>query len=405
MRSAGPCVLIGLMASAWVGSCSTLAAGQGTTTDAVRALFAAGRKSTPTAATEAKAKYDALRAARPGDARVDYAYAVVLVNQRRYRQASDLLSQYLKTDKSWLSGHCLLITALIPLGEPGKVVDETAALAQAIDRNLVGEPASARADAARFLGLVYRYLELPRKGIVDARLLEARKREVLALLDPPCTAAFDQGYNALARQYARFQAEHNERNQQLAAVIANRKDLDERKLELAKAAGEAADAKSEFSQDQLRELQAQYTELQKQISPFVQQRSTIQTAIVARLAQIEQDRQNRNLSQTFEQALRSEISVLQSQIDDLDRRIRPLSEKAAALEAKANRHQYSLRQAENTARKSERIGLQAARQIERAKDKLRGRSTAIDGRLTLFSSYEPFSYEFECQRVLDSFLK
>jgi len=405
MRSAGPCVLIGLMAWIGVAQCSTSVADQPSTTVALRALFAAGRKSTPTAVADAQAKYEALRATVHRDAGIEYAYAIVLINQRKYRQASEVLSRYLATDEPLLSAYRLQITAIIPLGDPGEVIQQTAALAQAIQQPSAREPASEREDAARFLGLVYRYLELPRKGAVDARVLDEHKREVLALLDAPCTSAFDQGYNALARQYAKFQAEHNERNQQLAALISDRKDLDVRKLELAKAAGEAADAKSEFSQDQLRELQAQYTELQKQMSPFVQQRSTIQAAIVARLAQIEQDRQNRNLSQTFEQALRREISVLEGQVDDLDRRIRPLGEKAAALEAKANRQQYSLLQAENTARKSERVGLQAARQIERAKDKLRGRSTAIDSKLTLFSSYAPFSYDVECQRVLDWFEK
>jgi len=392
---------------AWIGvaQCSTSVADQPSTTVALRALFAAGRKSTPTAVADAQAKYEALRATVHRDAGIEYAYAIVLINQRKYRQASEVLSRYLATDEPLLSAYRLQITAIIPLGDPGEVIQQTAALAQAIQQPSAREPASEREDAARFLGLVYRYLELPRKGAVDARVLDEHKREVLALLDAPCTSAFDQGYNALARQYAKFQAEHNERNQQLAALISDRKDLDVRKLELAKAAGEAADAKSEFSQDQLRELQAQYTELQKQMSPFVQQRSTIQAAIVARLAQIEQDRQNRNLSQTFEQALRREISVLEGQVDDLDRRIRPLGEKAAALEAKANRQQYSLLQAENTARKSERVGLQAARQIERAKDKLRGRSTAIDSKLTLFSSYAPFSYDVECQRVLDWFEK
>jgi hypothetical protein len=405
MRSAGPCVLIGLMALAWVAPCSTLAADQPSTTDALRALFAAGRRSTPTAVAEAKAKYEAIRATLHRDASIEYAYAIVLINQRNYRQASEVLSRYLATDEPRLSAYRLLITAHIPLGDPGKVIEQTAALARAIQQPSAREPANERADAARFLGLVYRYLELPRKGAVDPRVLDEHKREVLALLDAPCTSAFDQGYNALARQYAKLQAEHNERNQQLATEISDRKELDRQKLELAKAAGEAADAKSEFSQDQLRELQAQYTELQKQMSPFVQQRSTIQAAIVARLAQIEQDRQNRNLSQTFEQALRREISVLEGQVDDLNRRLRPLSEKAAAIESKANRHQYSLLQAENSARKSERIGLHAARQIERAKDKLRGRSTAVDSKLTLFSSYAPFSYDLECQRVLDWFEK
>jgi hypothetical protein len=405
MRSAGPCVLIGLMTLAWVAPCSTLSADQPSTTDALRALFAAGRKSTPTAVAEALAKYEAFRAAGQGDSRIEYAYAIVLINQRKYRQASDVLSRYLNANEPRLSAHCLLITALIPLGESGTVLELTAPLAQAIERNPGSEPASDREEAARFLGLVYRYLELPRKGAVDPRVLDEHKREVLALLDAPCTSAFDQGYNALARQYAKLQAEHNERNQQLATEISERKEIDRQKLELAKAAGEAADAKSEFSQDQLRELQAQYTELQKQMSPFVQQRSTIQAAIVARRAQIEQDRQNRNLSQTFEQALRREINVLEDQVDDLNRRLRPLSEKAAALESKANRHQYSLLEAENSARKSQRIGLQAARQIERAKDKLRGRSTAVDSKLTLFSSYAPFSYDVECQRVLDWFEK
>jgi hypothetical protein len=248
-------------------------------------------------------------------------------------------------------------------------------------------------------------LELPRKGFVDTRLLNETKREVLALLDERCIAAYEEGYNTTAKRHSELQRLHESQQEQLKEKITDRKERDKLVVAQAKSTSAAANEKSQFTQEQLREVQQQYTELQKQMAPFVMQCSVIESAIAVRRAQIEQNRKSRDPNPMVSQALENEIDILKLQFKQLEVRLAPLRASAVALEAKAASHHFSLARAEDTSLRSERLGIQANRRIERAEDKLNNHSPAADGKLTLFSSYAPFSYELERKRVLDWFSK
>lgn len=405
MRSTGRDVRVALAALALVlVACSTSARGSDVP-EQLRALFESGSKGTPSAVAAAKAKYDALHAAHPTDPRIDYAYGVVLINQRKYREATEILARYLTTDKPQLTAYCLQIGALVPLRESSKVLEQAVALAKHLRAEAGNAPETSQLDAARFLGTIFRYLELSRKGSVDTRLLNETKREVLALLDERCTAAYEEGYNTTAKRHSELQKQYESQQEKLKEKITDRKERDKLAVEQAKSTSGAANEKSQFTQEQLREVQQQYAELQKQVGPFVMQRSVIESAIVVREAQIKQNRKSRDPNPMVAQALENEIDILKLQIKQLDVRLAPLRASALALEAKAASHHFSLARAEDTSLRSERLGIQANRRIERAEDKLSSRSIAAEGKLTLFSSYAPFSYELERKRVLDWFSK
>ena len=405
MRSTGRDVRVALAAIALVLVACNTSARASDVPEQLRALFESGSKGTPSAVAAAKAKYEALRAAHQSDPRIDYAYGVVLINQRKYREATEILARYLATDKPRLTAYCLQIGALVPLRESSKVLEQAVALAKRLRAEADNAPETSQLDAARFLGTIFRYLELSRKGSVDTRLLNETKREVLAMFDERCTTAYEEGYNATAKRHSELQKQHESQQEKLKEKITDRKERDKLAVEQAKSTSEAANEKSQFTQEQLREVQKQYTELQKQIGPFVMQRSVIESAIVVREAQIKQNRKSRDPNPMVAQALENEIDILKLQIKQLDVRLAPLRASAVALEAKAASHHFSLARAEDTSLRSERLGIQANRRIERAEDKLSSRSTAAEGKLTLFSSYAPFSYELERKRVLDWFSK
>ena len=405
MQSTGRDVRVALAALALVLVACGASARASELPEQLRALFESGSKGTPSAVAAAKAQYDALRAAHPTDPRIDYAYGVVLINQRKYREATEILARYLATDRPQLAAYCLQIGALVPLRESSKVLEQAVALAKHVRAEAGNATETSQLDAARFLGTVFRYLELPRKGSVDTRLLNETKREVLALLDERCTAAYEEGYNATAKLHSELQKQHESQLEKLKEKITDRKERDKLAVEQAKSTSEAANEKSQFTQEQLREVQQQYAELQKQIGPFVMQRSVIESAIVVRETQIKQNRKARDPNPMVAQALDNEIDILKLQIKQLDVRLAPLRASALALEAKAASHHFSLAKAEDTSLRSERLGIQANRRIERAEDKLNSRSTAAEGKLTLFSSYAPFSYELERKRILGWFSK
>ena len=367
----------------------------------VRALFESGRTNTPSAVSAAKARYGKLKAAYASDPRIDYAYGVVLINQRKYREASEVFARYLASDEPELAAYCLHVSVLLPLNKYGKSLEQAGVLARRLSVDAGGSTEDDQQDAAAFLGTVFRYLELPRKGSVDSRLLTRSKQEVLALLDEHSQVAFEKGYNAVAKRLSELQAEHELHEEKKIDKITNQKERERLAIENAKTAGSAAEEKAQFTQEQLREVQRQYTELQKQMSPFVTQRSVLESAMVFRRSQIERNDRSRNANPDASRALRNEIKLLEQQASELNRRLRPLQASAAALEAKAAQHQFSLASAENESRKSERLGVQANRRIDRAEDKLAKRSTASDGKLTSFATYAGFSYELERNRVLD----
>ena len=135
MHSTGRDVRVALAALALVlMACGTSARGSDVP-EQLRALFESGSKGTPSAVAAAKAKYDALRAAHPTDPRIDYAYAVVLINQRKYREATEILARYLATDEPQLAAYCLQIGALVPLRESSKVLEQAVALAKRLRRS------------------------------------------------------------------------------------------------------------------------------------------------------------------------------------------------------------------------------------------------------------------------------
>jgi hypothetical protein len=369
----------------------------------LRALFELGSKSTPSAVAAAKAKYDALLAAHARDPRIDYAYGVVLVNQHKYREASEVFARYLATGEPQLCAYCVQIVALVPQREYAKALEQAVALAERLKATAGSAPEANRLDAARFLGVLFKYLELPRAGAVDANLLKDSKQEVLALLGEECMRAYDEGANAVAKRLSEFQAQQNSQQEQLKEKLTNRKERDKQLVEQARSTGEAAEEKSQFTQEQLRELQQQYTELQKRITPFVMRRGVIQSAIAFRLTQLQQNGQARDPNRVVDQTLRNEIDLLEQQVRELDRQFAPLRASAGQLEARAAAHHFTLINTENVSRKSERLGIQANRRIERAEDKLSKGATAVDGKITLFSSYAPFSYDFERKRVLGWF--
>jgi len=405
MRSTGRDVRVALAALALVLVACRASARASDVSEQLRSLFESGSKGTPSAVAAAKAKYDALRAAHPTDRRMDYAYGVVLINQRKYREATEILARYLATDKPRPTAYCLQIGALVPLRESGKVLEQAVALANRLRAEARDAPDASQLEAARFLGTLFRYLELPRKGFVDTRLLNETKREVLALLDERCIAAYEEGYNTTAKRHSELQRLHESQQEQLKEKITDRKERDKLVVAQAKSTSAAANEKSQFTQEQLREVQQQYTELQKQMAPFVMQCSVIESAIAVRRAQIEQNRKSRDPNPMVSQALENEIDILKLQFKQLEVRLAPLRASAVALEAKAASHHFSLARAEDTSLRSERLGIQANRRIERAEDKLNNHSPAADGKLTLFSSYAPFSYELERKRVLDWFSK
>ncbi len=405
MRSTGRDVRVALAALALVLVACSTSARASDVPEQLRALFESGSKGTPSAVAAAKAKYDALHAAHPTDPRIDYAYGVVLINQRKYREATEMLARYLATDNPRLTAYCLQIGALVPLREFSKVLEQAVALAERLHAEAGGGTGANRQDAAQFLGMLFKYLELSRKDAPDARLLDECNREVVALLDESDAAAYLAGYNAAAKRHGELRAQYETQQEQVKERIEGRQERDKFTAEQARSASEAAVEKSKYTKQQLREVQRRYGELQRQMTPLVMQRGILESGIVTRQSLIKQNQKARDTRPEATQALNDEIDFLKRQIRQLDLQIEPLRVIAAKLESQAATHHFALAKAEDTSFRSERIGTQANRRIERADDKLGSRSGVAESRLTLFSSYAPFSYELERKRVLGWFRK
>ncbi len=363
-------------------------------------LLDQGRKSTPSAVTAAQEKYDQLRARHADDARLDYAFGIVLANQHKFREATEAFSRYLNGRKPQLSAYCLQISTLLPLRENAKALDEAGSLAQRFPKAPPAGGDEEYRDAARFLGSFFRYLELVRPDAVDTKLLSQAKDEVTTAIGERYFPAFQEGANAVARRHKDLEGQIKSQRDELTARITQRKEKDNAIAINAQAAVEASQERAQVHVEQIQNLRQQFGELQTQLVPYVRQRQTLNSAILLKKNQIKELEAMTNRNQNLEQTLRKEIQVIEREIQTLDSAYRKPWDDALHLQAAIAAHANAATFDSIAAEKNSNRGLHAERRADQAEHSLRPHAASAESKLQMFSSYVPFPYELERKRVL-----
>ncbi len=166
-------------------------------TDELKKLFELGVQSTPSAIAAAKAQYQQLKSSHPQDRRIDYAFALALVNQQQYHDAIELLSRYLEADEPDSAAHGVKIWAEASVQDFRAVLHQAGALAEQFPRDAKLPLEEQYRDDARALGVLFAYLERVQPDAVDATRRDQEKRQILARLGRTYAPDFEQGQIAV----------------------------------------------------------------------------------------------------------------------------------------------------------------------------------------------------------------
>jgi hypothetical protein len=391
----------------------------------VARLFQSGETSSAEAIATARDYYRLLKQSRPNDSRIDYAYGLVLLNERDYDAALPLVDGYARSHGDDLHAQCVRLWALLQNRRDKDVLSEAVALAKRMPK--AGANAAEHATTARFLGSVFGYLERARLGMVDRELKSQRTNELLAALGDAYLSAFDEGRSRVVDRFAELQKK--QRAAQNARSLSVQKwqqeidaALDDGKVFLAEER-RIVDSSGERVQDARRRLDV----IGQQISALAQDRARLSAQIMTVQALVQEQAAprsrtivepdvadpnaegvrvtrfaaaaspNRNAQVQY---LALMFAVLNRQAFNLDRRILALQNDAAMAMGTGRQETQNLVESATVIGKTEKRTAALERQARRLEAKPPVPASGLTVEMTKVSTYLPLPYEEEAKRVL-----
>jgi hypothetical protein len=394
-------------------------------------LFESGVKNTPASVAEAKNQYERWKATDPTDVRVDYAYALVLVEQHRYGDALAKLTPYLDSGRAELGDHCYKLWIQVQDRRYKAALADAVALSRRFPKQPAGRPERRYVEVAQFLGGLFGYLERARPDAVDAENLLRSKNDVLQGLGPQYLSAFDQVRQEVVTQVAGLQEE----------LVGEREEIAKKATQKAKETlGRQADVLArhhdtiESSRTQLADAYQKLDVLRAQARSLQSERVRLGVRISALEAQYQEiaglrssttvtDNRipginNRTVTTTtttetldFNRYLQSlpvanQLTLLYKQAFDIDRRILAMAAEMSEVSQTHERETSMVAESQELAKKAKRKAAAAEKELQRPPKRVtNGRIAQLNAQLVDFETYVPFPLEAEKQRVLGWFSK
>ena len=267
---------------------SSAAAGE-SSVDRVKNLLAAGTRTTPQAVARAADEYAALREIAPDDARVDYVYAVALVNQHRHRQALPLVNRYLQQHSGDLAAQRARIFIELSIRQFTPAWEHAMALAPAFRGAAPGD--AELSETARFLGTVAGYLELARPAAVDSEARSEGNRRLREALAAEYLAELDKGRQAVVDQLAEIEDQQKLRQDAIAAEQSRRQQATSAAIKENRAKIETGEQSLESGTEQVRDAQRQLSVINTQMASLMRDRAQISAQISMAQMQLSQIQQ------------------------------------------------------------------------------------------------------------------
>ena len=407
----------------------------------VDSLFQLGMKNTPSAVAAAESHYERLKRDNPRDRRIDYAYAVVLVNQHKYLESIDLLTGLHQGSKPDIAASRAKVWALVQGRRISDALQEMVTLSQSLadsgDRDLAGKSNN---ETARFIGAMFGYLELVRPGTVDTDLRSKYRSLVLENLGDRYTPMFDAGRADVAERLAVLQSDRKLAQERKAESHTARLERDKATLDddLGEIASkeEAKQWHLESMRDAQRELNivntqlvslrvdrtrltAQIVTVQALISESTRRTTVLPNAVIDRripgTPELDVSTTRTRTTTTtagptspeFAQvaALAVALGRLNKQAFDMDRRLLSLQQRSAELSDRSLRDADELDRHDAAAQRTAKRAKALEKKINRESAAPRASTPALNSQMTALSTYLPFPYEQERKRVLAWFEK
>jgi hypothetical protein len=401
----------------------------------VATLLETGAKRTPSAVAEGRALYGELKRVEERNTRLDYAYAVVLLDQRRHPDAIDLLSGYLDETRD-LRAWQVKIWAQLQARQYAAALESAEALADQLPQT----PDGPRADdlvITEFLGTVFGYLQLARPPGVDVGRLAEAKNRLLARLGDPYLAALDRGHQRASNKLAQLNQDDEARQQRAKSQSRERQLRDQSAADEHRDLSAAERAWVRRNNEQMKDAQHKLSVLQAQMSSLEKDRIQLNTRIVAAQTMIDNlvrppiqvrraesvvtnrtgaPRQGNlylgeRVTSTFAianedylraQAMSAALAALRRQAFDIDRKMLELRSQAAQLDDQGQAASQAIAESQEVAADADKRAQALERRLDRERSKAAKaqRAAKPKPRTIPFSDFVPFPYEQEKARVL-----
>jgi hypothetical protein len=384
----------------------------------VEKLFELGNKNTSPALQAARAQYDQLKAANRRDPRLDYAYAVVLLNQRRYADAIPLIDNYLAANVDDSQAARLRLWALLQARRHGDALAQAVKIAQLLPKPLPTDAAK-YLDAARFLGKAVGYLDSVQPNGLDPKVKSERIDQLLAHLGQASLGAFDEGRREVADRFAKYHQERQAATQKRA--LATQEELQE--IDDAIAENEAHLAAGQqtidASGEALRNANRALSVVQPELIGLMQDRARLSAQIITlqvQIAEIQAPRvdpsvndpnffgRTRMAVRTDDMlrvnALATTLALLNRQAFEIDKRILALRANAANAIDQGQQQSRTLAETEAALRKAERRAENLEKQARRLETARPATTAAASAEMKRLTTYLPLPYDAETKRIL-----
>ena len=406
----------------------------------VDSLFRFGMKNTPSALAATKSHYERLKRDYPRDRRIDYAYGIVLLNQHRFLDSAELLTDLQEDGKPDIAARRTKVWALVQGRKITDALQEMVTLSQSFrhagDRD---SESKSNDETARFIGTVFGYLELVRPGTVDNELRSKYRNVVLKNLGDRYIPVFDAGRADVAERLADLKSDRKLAQERKAASHKERLERD--KATLDEDRGEIAN-KEEAMQSHLesvRDAQRELNVVKTQLDSLRTDRTRLTAQIVTIQAQISEltrvattvfpttvidnrqpGRPNTDLFTTtttstilgptsprYAQiaALGVSLGRLNKQAFDMDRRLLTFQQRSAELSDRSLQDADALDRHDAAVQRTARHAKALEKKINRESTPPKASTAVLNSQMTALSTYLPFPYEQERKRVLAWFEK
>lgn len=362
----------------------------------------------------------------PADGRLSYAYGLVLLKQRRYREAREHFAEAIASDPADLPAWRAGIWTLMLLKQFPQAAVQLEGLGAALPPEDAAEEIEApRRATARFLGRMFGFLEGPAGKAAREEVVARHRDAILKQLTAARRDEFEAGRKAVLDQYDAFVLGHDEERDDARAGQVEAQARQEERIEQERGDIEGERAAMLERAEKLRnELDARLSEIDRRMAPLDASFNRLAADAVAVQNQMSEiDRRIsqllRNADETEDEDLRrrylrdaDRLAVVYRDYEArylaLDAEAREVNEQRSALAAEREdalaRHEKDLDRLDdrsNALGRNEKRLDREQREAERPATGLTTRVRTLANRAKAFTTYEEFPLESERARVLE----
>ncbi len=386
-------------------------------------LFDAGHKNTPPAVALARRVAVEWKRQHPDDLRIDYAFGIVLANQRRYSDGRRLIGRYLSTRPDDLVAQRIKLWCEIEDGQCTSALESIALIGKMLALPDGDNPSPDQIVTARYIGVCFAFIKNIQPNGLDEHAFAEQKRALLGNFNEEYILAFDDGVNLVTSELEELKASRVARLKRAEEAADEKSKSITTDLNTSVEKIEAQRNTIQSSTEQVRDAQRELGVIRQQLASLGQDRVRLSAQIITLQTQINILQQGAVVDRRIPgdqrpvvprtevdlakivqaQTLSLSLAALNKQAFDMDRLILSLQTRGAELsgtsQAEFKKLSESRAAAEKAAKKAEKL----SKQLERQEAESLKQPPRLTGRMTRFSTYAPLPYEEESQRVLGWF--